>query len=68
MSKKSGALHILAVCLALVASVVAVVAVANYEAFIPNSYVWNFTAGELGTFSALAVAGAIGCAYAERIY
>ncbi len=58
--------HILAVVLGIAASLLAVLAVAIYEGYIPLSYVDNVSATELGTFAALAVVAAIGVSSAER--
>jgi hypothetical protein len=61
-----GTFHLIAVILGIAASLLAVLAVATYEGYIPLGDVDNLTSTELGTLSALAVVGAIGAAYAER--
>lgn len=58
--------HLIAVILGIAASLLAVLAVATYESYFPESVVDNLTPGELGGLSALAVVGAIGCGYAGR--
>ena len=60
------ALHIAAVTLGVGASLLSVLAVADYEGYISQSQVWNMAPALLGTYAALAAVGGIGLAYAER--
>ena len=57
--------HALAVGLGILATALAILAVAVFYGYIPPSLVGNLTATELGTFSVLAIAGAGGSAYME---
>lgn len=51
---------LIAVLFGILASILAVLAVAAYESWIPASYVDNLTSGELGALAALSVVAAIG--------
>lgn len=55
--------RLISILLGILASVLAVLALAAYWGYIPASYVDNFTFGELGSFAALAVIGAVGVDY-----
>lgn len=61
-----GFYHTLAVVLAITATVLAALAIAVFEGYMPADLVGNLTPGELGVFSALAVIAAIGARAEER--
>ena len=58
--------HMLAVILGIVGSILAVLAVLVFENWLTPALVDNFSATELGAFSALAITGAIASSAAEK--
>lgn len=55
-----------AVILGIVATILLILAVAEYYAYFPSTLLDNLTYGELGTLAFVAAAGAVGCEIAER--
>ncbi len=58
--------HLIAVVLGIAGSLLAVLAIAVFEAYITPAQAGNFSAGVLGTLAALAYVGGAGAALAER--
>lgn len=54
---------LIAVLLGIAASVLAILAVAEFMGYIPATWAQNMTDGELGVLSALAVVGAVAVGY-----
>lgn len=63
---KETTFHLLAIVFGIAASLLAVLAVAEYEAYIPVADVDNLTSTELGTLSALSVVAALGFGYVAK--